>query len=156
MPDHINQFWYTPWLQHHIWRKEPANALRIEILETYIEHKQGQHKIGYGNAHESNKCENVIANRVLAYSRIDADRQCDYPDEYDGGEGDDHRDQHAVTDHLTHRPVVLHGHAEVAAQHQIHPFVVLNIDRPVQIHIAGAMLRFPSLITVPVADRVAI
>jgi len=89
-------------------------------------------KLGTGQADEADERGDVVADRVLAHGRVDPDGQRERPRDEDRPERERHRQPQPVADHGAHGLAPLHGHAELAAQHEPHPAHVLHPHRLVQ------------------------
>ena len=74
----------------------------------------------------------VVGGRVLVRRRVDADRDGDQVGQQQGGEGDHDGEREAFADHFPHRPAVLVGVAQVAAQEPAEPLQVLHVHRLVE------------------------
>ena len=96
-------------------RIEAADALS-EIFVGEVHQRQREDEVRDGEADEAEEGEDVVADRVAADGRVDADRQRHRPDEEQRGDRDGERRPHPLPDQLGDRPVPLERVAEVAVE----------------------------------------
>ena len=120
---------------------EQAADIGVEEGEAQVEQHQREQEVGHGEADEAHERGGVVADGILPDRGIDADGQGQHPGEEQGGDRDHHRQPQAVSDHLGHGPLPLHGHAEVALGDQLDPLVILDVDGLTQAVLDPQILR---------------
>ncbi len=112
-----------------VFRGEQPTDIGAEEPERQVHDDQRQQEVRHRETDEADQGEDIVADRVLAHRRVDADRQRQAPDQEQGGERDQHGEPQPVADHLADRPVPFHRHAEVAGDHAHDPLGVLDVER---------------------------
>ena len=108
---------------------EQSADIGAEEAERQVHDHEREQEIRHREADEADQREEVVADRVLAHRRVDADRQRQPPGDDQRRERDQHGEPEAVADHLGDRPVPLHRHAEIAGEHAHHPLGILHVER---------------------------
>ena len=70
----------TPWLAGVFVGEQPANG-RAELRVGVPHQDEGEQEIRDAQSDEAQEGEEIVARRVLANGGIDADRECDRPDQ---------------------------------------------------------------------------